>query len=74
MSNNNIIANFPLPLSTILFVVFLVLKLTDHINWSWWWIFSPLWISAIFVSLFFSISVLLFFIIKKRMPKISIKL
>jgi len=29
-----------LPLLTIIFVV---LKLTDNIDWSWWWVFSPLW-------------------------------
>jgi hypothetical protein len=28
----------------ILFIVFLVLKLTDTIDWSWWWVTSPLWI------------------------------
>jgi hypothetical protein len=26
-----------------LFLVFLVLKLTHVINWSWWWITAPLW-------------------------------
>ena len=26
------------------FIVFLVLKLTGHITWSWWWVTSPLWI------------------------------
>jgi len=31
-------------LPTILFVVFLVLKLTGHIAWSWWWVTAPLWI------------------------------
>jgi len=34
-------------LGSVLFVVFLVLKLTDHIDWSWWWVTSPLWISAL---------------------------
>jgi len=29
---------------TVLFLVFLVLKLTDNIDWSWWWVASPLWI------------------------------
>ena len=29
---------------TVLFLVFLVLKLTGNINWSWWWVTSPLWI------------------------------
>ena len=28
----------------ILFIVFLVLKLTGVINWSWWWVTNPLWI------------------------------
>lgn len=37
-----------LGLGTILFVVFLTLKLTNVIDWSWWWVTSPLWISAIF--------------------------
>lgn len=31
----------------VLFVVFLVLKLTGTIDWSWWWVTSPLWISAV---------------------------
>ena len=26
-----------------LFLVFLVLKLTEVINWSWWWVTAPLW-------------------------------
>jgi hypothetical protein len=33
-----------LGLGTILFLIFLVLKLTHNIDWSWWWVFSPLWI------------------------------
>lgn len=31
----------------LLFVVFLVLKLMDVIDWSWLWVTSPLWISAL---------------------------
>ena len=30
----------------VLFVVFLVLKLCKVINWNWWWVTSPLWITA----------------------------
>jgi hypothetical protein len=26
-----------------MFLVFLVLKLTGHIDWSWWWVTAPLW-------------------------------
>lgn len=28
----------------VLFVVFLVLKITGNIDWSWWWVTSPIWI------------------------------
>lgn len=27
----------------LLFITFLVLKLTAVINWSWWWVTAPLW-------------------------------
>ena len=27
----------------VLFIVFLVLKLTHLIAWSWWWVTAPLW-------------------------------
>lgn len=41
-----------LGVSTTVFIVFLILKLTNIISWSWWWITSPLWISALlFVTL-----------------------
>lgn len=26
-----------------LFMIFLTLKLTNHIDWSWWWVTIPLW-------------------------------
>lgn len=26
-----------------LFITFMVLKLTNVINWSWWWVSAPLW-------------------------------
>ena len=25
-------------------IVFVTLKLMHYIDWSWWWVFSPLWI------------------------------
>jgi hypothetical protein len=36
-------------LTGVLFLVFLVLKLTDNIDWSWWWVTSPIWIPLVFV-------------------------
>lgn len=35
-----------------LFLIFLTLKLTGHIDWSWWWVTAPLWGGiAIFLAL-----------------------
>lgn len=31
--------------TTALTIVFIVLKLTDTIGWSWWWVLSPIWIA-----------------------------
>ena len=53
-------------LTGVLFVVFLVLKLTGNIDWSWWWVTSPLWIpiallGSIFIVAVFIIILLLIF-------------
>lgn len=29
----------------LLTIAFIVLKLTHVIDWSWWWVLSPIWIS-----------------------------
>ena len=31
----------------VLFLIFLVLKLTGVIAWSWWWVTCPLWIGLV---------------------------
>ena len=51
MENNN---NYTsgLSFSSILFLVFLVLKLTNVIDWSWWWVTAPLWIPIIIFLVF----------------------
>lgn len=33
----------------LLTIVFIALKLTNYIDWSWWWVLSPLWIPFIIV-------------------------
>ena len=33
-------------ITTLLTVLFVGLKLTGAIAWSWWWVLSPLWIVA----------------------------
>lgn len=33
----------------VLTIVFIVLKLTNVITWSWWWVLSPIWILLIII-------------------------
>ena len=54
-------------LSTILLVVFIVLKLCHVINWSWWWVLSPLWIVIILGTI--GLFVLTFFLWKHDQKK-----
>jgi hypothetical protein len=35
----------------LLTILFIGLKLTGYIAWSWWWVLSPIWISFAFVIL-----------------------
>lgn len=37
----------------LLFLVFLVLKLTGYITWSWWWVTAPLWAGFAFLLVAF---------------------
>ena len=45
-------------------VAFVVLKLMGYIDWSWWWVLSPLWIGAAFV-LAFTVLVTAIYVIAK---------
>lgn len=46
-------------LGTILFLIFMVLKLTGNIGWSWWWVTSPLWGSVVLVIVIVLLAALL---------------
>lgn len=61
MSNNT--SNFGIGIETILFIVFLVLKLTNNIDWSWWWVTAPLWISFV---IFIIIIIILYSVYKLK--------
>lgn len=37
-------------LGTLLFLIFLILKLTHVINWSWWFVTLPLWFPIAFAA------------------------
>lgn len=37
------------PFVSILTLIFITLKLTGNIDWSWWWVLSPIWITFLVV-------------------------
>ena len=47
----------------LLTIVFIILKLTKVINWSWLWVLSPLWIPVTLAVLIFIIVVVIITII-----------
>ena len=60
MSNKS--SNNGIGLGTILFLIFLVLKLTKSIDWSWWWVTAPLWIPIALVVLLGSLAFIIYLI------------
>lgn len=40
---------------SVLTIIFIVLKLLGVIQWSWIWVLSPIWISAVLVVAVFSV-------------------
>jgi phosphoglycerol transferase MdoB-like AlkP superfamily enzyme len=55
MKNNkaNKIAKLIGQIDAALFTTFFLLKCLYVIDWSWWWVFSPLWIFAGIIVLWF---------------------
>ena len=45
-SNKKITITYSWPIAIIVFLAFFFAKIFDKIDWSWWWVFSPLWIPA----------------------------
>ena len=56
-----------------LLLTFIILKLVGVIDWSWWWVLSPIWIPVV---LLLAVSILLFVvyrIVKYFRPKNGLK-
>tara|TARA_R110000803_G_scaffold102638_12_gene170770 strand:- start:4568 stop:4840 length:273 start_codon:yes stop_codon:yes gene_type:complete len=50
----------------VLAILFIGLKLADIIDWSWWWVLSPIWLPLTIAALFV-------FLVKKAESKIQNK-
>jgi len=47
MSDKQVVNNNSIGFPGLLTIVFIILKLTGYIAWSWWWVLSPIWISIL---------------------------
>ena len=53
---------------SLLLVAFIVLKLCGVIDWSWWWVLSPVWISLV-IGIIVFVAVLIIGFIKEKKGK-----
>lgn len=59
MSEKRIVISSGITFPMLLFLVFLVLKLTNVITWNWLWVTAPLWFTpAIVLSIFIIIAII----------------
>ena len=47
-NNKKITITYSWPIAVVIFLAFFFAKIFDKIDWSWWWVFSPLWIPLAF--------------------------
>lgn len=48
---SNVYVNSGVGFGNLLLLLFIALKLTGYIQWSWWWVLSPIWIGFSIVLL-----------------------
>ena len=54
MKNKNV-RNSGMGFISVLTLIFILLKLTNNISWSWIWVLSPIWITTILLIIIFAI-------------------
>ena len=63
-SNKKITITYSWPVAIIVFLAFFFAKIFDKIDWSWWWVFSPLWIPFAIALTCVAIGSLIYLVIK----------
>ena len=76
MNDKSVRVSGGISLSGLTFIVFLVLKLCEVIDWSWWWVTAPLWgpfallIAGLFIYIIIAVIIALVrYCIRKRKEK-----
>lgn len=44
MSESKTVSSGGIGFTGLLAIVFITLKLTNYIDWLWWWVLAPLWV------------------------------
>jgi membrane protein YdbS with pleckstrin-like domain len=65
MANSSSSSSGGIGFTGLLTIVFIVLKLTKYIDWSWWWVLSPIWIGAAIALVFVLVAVLAVIVAEK---------
>lgn len=50
----------------LLTILFIGLKLTGYIAWSWWWVLSPIWISVLLMALVFIVALTVYDLLNRK--------
>jgi phosphotransferase system glucose/maltose/N-acetylglucosamine-specific IIC component len=59
MSSNKSTGSSGISFLTLLGLIFITLKLTNYIDWSWWWVLLPIYGIVIFAVIIFIIVVII---------------
>ena len=52
---NKKVRNSGMGFISVLTLIFILLKLTNNISWSWIWVLSPIWITAVLLIIIFAV-------------------
>lgn len=63
MKNKNLTVRLLPAAPTLIFLAFFFAKIFDKIDWSWWWVFSPLWIPIGIVILLIAFLALIYILV-----------
>ena len=58
MSKSNSSSSGGIGFCGLLTIIFIVLKLTGFIAWSWWWVLAPMWIGLVLIIIIIAIAVI----------------
>lgn len=60
MSKSNSNSSSGIGFFGLMFLIFMTLKLTGYITWSWWWVTAPLWGGFVFAGMIAIIAIVLY--------------